>query len=161
MTIYPPASGNWIGVAYRRGSPQPSPNTTYYFCGIAHLTVPGYLLSTRSMLAGQALVDVPSGYTSSNARQLEYCVTTDSNGNIPNPPLPMIGADTALGSPPVFATDAQAVSKTDKYKTVTPSNLRPCSPIPAPSEPRRPARASSRPSAPTRSQAAWSPAELP
>ena len=123
MIIYPPVSVDFRGVTYTRGSNAIAPNATYYFYAITSPTNPGYLLTTRSVISGQTLVDIPSGYEASNSRQLPFGIVTDNNGNIPNSPQPMGLLDTSVGTPPVFSTSTDITDQTSQIKVISPSNI--------------------------------------
>lgn len=122
MVLGTPMVSNVYQQTYKRASVL-VPSNTYYFYAIQNATAPGYLISTRSVIAGHTLVDVPTGYDANNSRQLAYGVTTDSNGQLFGDPLPIAAIDTTVGTPPVYATDTQAIAKVDSFKTITPANL--------------------------------------
>lgn len=66
------------GASYRRGGEAPS--THYYAYATTDGSTPGILLSTRSVLTGNTLVDLPSGYTKS--RQMKYVLTNDDSSDL-------------------------------------------------------------------------------
>lgn len=66
------------GASYRRGGEAPS--THYYAYAATDGSTPGLLLSTRSVLTGDTLVDAPSGYT--KTRQMKYVLTNDDSGDL-------------------------------------------------------------------------------
>lgn len=68
------------GASYRRGGEAPS--THYYAYAATDGSTPGLLLSTRSVLTGDTLVDAPSGYT--KTRQMKYVLTNNENGDLLN-----------------------------------------------------------------------------
>lgn len=78
ITVESTWSSNETGVTYKRGGRAPS--THYYLYAITDGSTPGLILATRSVSAGNTLVDMPSGYTYS--RQLAYEATTNSSSNL-------------------------------------------------------------------------------
>lgn len=56
-----------------------APNTFYYLYAVSNGVDAGVVLSTRNVASGQALVDLPSGYT--YYRQLPFCIRLDSTAN--------------------------------------------------------------------------------
>ena len=66
------------GASYRRGGEAPS--THYYVYAVTDGSTPGLLMSTRSVLSGDTLVDEPSGYTKS--RQMKYIMTNNDDSDL-------------------------------------------------------------------------------
>jgi hypothetical protein len=99
-------------------------NTYYniYVLGGNNITS-GYVFSTRNINAGDTLVDLPSGYTLENARQLPYSVLSNAQGVIVDPASPYYVKDSSTGAflPP--ATNVQAQQQKLTYVSLTPSNL--------------------------------------
>lgn len=62
---------------FRRGGR--APNTHYYLYSVTNTTTPGLLLSTRNVVGGSTLNDLPSGYT--YYRQQAFSILTDSTAN--------------------------------------------------------------------------------
>ncbi len=58
-----------------------APKTHYYIYALGDVTTPGYVLSTRSTANNDTLINLPTGYSTSNVRQLTHALTTDSSGN--------------------------------------------------------------------------------
>jgi hypothetical protein len=79
------AFGTWTGTkAYYRGFSTADSNvvtnTFFNLYAITDGTTPGLILSTRNVAAGDTLVDLPSGYTSS--RQLSFAIRMSSTGSM-------------------------------------------------------------------------------
>ena len=66
------------GVNFRRGGE--AANTHYHLYAITDGATPGLILSTRNVAGGDALADLPSGYTKS--RQLAFSVWNNASKNI-------------------------------------------------------------------------------
>jgi hypothetical protein len=79
MTVESAFGSPLSGASYKNGGL--APNTHYYIYACGHSSTPGYLMSTRSVVNGDTLINVPSGYSTSNVRQLTHAITTDSSGN--------------------------------------------------------------------------------
>ena len=67
-------------INYRRGGEIPSEHYFVYAISKDEEADPGLILSTRNVAGGDALVDLPSGYTKS--RQLVFVLTNDASGNL-------------------------------------------------------------------------------
>lgn len=78
MTVSPAWTSTETTVTYKRGGRAPS--CDYYLYAINNGATPGLILSTRSVAAGNTLVDMPSGYTAT--RQLAFTATTNSSSNL-------------------------------------------------------------------------------
>lgn len=68
------------GLSYKNGGL--APKTHYYIYALGDATTPGYVLSTRSTANNDTLIDLPTGYSTSNIRQLTHAITTDASGNV-------------------------------------------------------------------------------
>jgi len=80
MTVESAWSSGEAGVTYKRGGEAPS--THYYLYALGHSTTPGFILTTRNVSEGDSLVDLPSGYSSSNVRQRPFAIRNDASSNI-------------------------------------------------------------------------------
>lgn len=68
------------GLSYKNGGL--APKTHYYIYALGDVTTPGYVLSTRSTANNDTLINLPTGYSTSNVRQLTHAITTDASGNV-------------------------------------------------------------------------------
>lgn len=68
------------GLSYKNGGL--APKTHYYIYALGDATTPGYVLSTRSTANNDTLINLPTGYSTSNVRQLTHAITTDASGNV-------------------------------------------------------------------------------
>jgi hypothetical protein len=68
------------GATYQNGGL--APRTHYYIYACGHTTTPGYVLSTRSRKTGDTLINLPTGYSTDNVRQLLHTITTDTASNV-------------------------------------------------------------------------------
>ena len=67
------------GLSYKNGGR--APRTHYYIYALGDVTTPGYVLSTRSVANNDTLINLPTGYSTSNVRQLIHTISTDGSGN--------------------------------------------------------------------------------
>jgi hypothetical protein len=80
LTVNSAFTSDLSAASYGRGGRAASVH--YYIYALGHASTPGYILSTRCVATGDTLVDLPSGYSDANMRQLPYVITTDGSANV-------------------------------------------------------------------------------
>ena len=110
---------------FRRGGSQLGlvPDTKLYFYALGHSVSPGYILTTRNVMNGDKLTDLPTGYYVENSRQLPYYVVVSGNGIIYDAPIALSWNETSSGIITRFANQEETVKGHEKYKAITPSTL--------------------------------------
>jgi hypothetical protein len=80
LTVNSAFTSDLVAASYGRGGR--AAGLHYYIYALGHSSTPGYILSTRCVASGDTLVDLPSGYATTNMRQLPYVITTDGSANV-------------------------------------------------------------------------------